>query len=189
MNSLQLRYALINSMNLFIAVCAKDQLDSINSKTFAIISNNQSSNEAGMHWLAFYKETESSVLEFFDSFGMPLSFYGKEFQDFALRNEKKVRQSSSQFQSNSSNLCGGYCLYFLINRNRGLSYDKILKKFNSENTLVNDKIVSNFVKTNLYFPKCSKCGIECSGKCANSLSAVCIQKNRHCVRVFQTIRS
>lgn len=55
MNSLQLRYALINSMNLFIAVCAKDQLDSINSKTFAIISNNQSSNEAGMHWLATKK--------------------------------------------------------------------------------------------------------------------------------------
>jgi len=187
MDSVQLRYALINSVNVSTTVCAKNQLSEINSSEFAIICNNQSSDERGMHWLAFYKDKEG--LEFFDSFGMDLQFYGVEFVKFASKHGKTVKTSTEQYQSNNSNLCGGYCLYFLIQRNNGLLYESIINTFSLNNTKLNDFTVKKFVCTNFIFPKFSKCGISCNGKCSKSFNSYCFQKNNHCQRVSQDLIS
>jgi len=56
MDSYQIRYALIKSLPFFTAVCAEDQLKSINpGRSFGIVVNNQNSSKEGMHWICFYK--------------------------------------------------------------------------------------------------------------------------------------
>lgn len=185
MNSLQLRYALLKLVGIPTTVCAIDQLNVIKQEPFAIICNNQKSTMAGMHWVSFYKN--SSDLEFFDSFGMPIEFYGNDFNKFTERFGKKVTQSFAQFQSNSSNLCGGYGLYFLINRYRGKSYDQVVSTFSDHNTKVNDHKIYLFIKENIIFPKFAKCGTICSGQCLNNLSSVCVQESRHCKRLSREL--
>jgi hypothetical protein len=185
MNSQQLRYVLMKYVELPTIVCASDQLRTISSKTFAVICNNQPSTEGGMHWISFLKT--GSSLEFFDSFGLPVEFYGSMFTDFIRNHGGKVKQSFTQFQSNSSDLCGGYSLYFLINRDRGLTYNDVIKSFSNNNTKVNDKKINLFVKENVILPKFSSCGQICSGKCLKDLSSVCIQKNKRCIRLVNKL--
>ena len=186
MDSVQLRYALLNSLKIPIAVCAKDQLKQITYANFAIICNNQFSYEVGQHWLAFYKQND--VVEFFDSFGMPIEFYGPEFKKFVTKHGKNEIQSQSQFQSNASNLCGGYCLYFLIKRaNQNLSYNQIISGFSLTNQKLNDSIIRKFVQRNFIFPKFSKCGVDCLANCSKHINSYCLQKNKHCNRVFNNL--
>ena len=86
MDSYQLRYALLYSLPIFTAVCAKDQLKLLNpSSTFAVVCNNESSTERGMHWVCFFKNSNTNVIEFFDSYGMGIDFYDKSFREFCSR--------------------------------------------------------------------------------------------------------
>lgn len=187
MNSLQLRYALLTYIEFPTIVCAIDQLHLIQSKDFFLICNNQPSTESGMHWVSFCKINKN--LEFFDSFGLPIQYYGTLFSEFVERHGGKVKQCYHQFQSDSSDLCGGYCLYFLISRAREYSYENIIESFSTTNTKLNDWKINLFIKHNLIFPKFSKCGQICEGKCLANLSSVCIQKNNKCSRISHTIKS
>lgn len=185
MNSIQLRYSLLKLVDIPTTVCAIDQLQVVKKEPFAIICNNQRSTMPGMHWISFYKN--NCDLEFFDSFGMPVEFYGKEFHTFITRFGKKVNQSFTQFQSDSSNLCGGYGLYFLINRDRGKTYNQILSSFSPLNTRTNDLKIKSFTKQNIIFPKFAKCGTICSARCLHNLSSVCLQESRHCKRLSREL--
>jgi hypothetical protein len=187
MDSLQLRYALLQSSKTFTAVCAKDQLKGIKEKSFAIICNNEDSSMPGMHWLCFYKNDQDTSVQFFDSFGMPIEFYGKDFCEFAAENGKKLTFSKFQYQSNSSNLCGAYCLYVLYYRCLGKSFDEILRGFSLEDTKLNDSLIASFISNHFKFPKFSKCTICCKGTCTHNLSSVCIQKSKHCVRLTNNL--
>ena len=66
----------------------------------------------GSHWVAFFREANSYVMEFFDSFGYPPSFYG-----FHLQENTRVF-NHYHLQSNESVLCGEYSLIFLFLRSR-----------------------------------------------------------------------
>ena len=117
MDSFQLRYALLRSLPMFTAVCASDQLKFFNKQdSFAVIVNNEPSNENGMHWICFFKEPHSNIVEFFDSYGMNISFYPSTILNFCRKHASKIRYNTIQFQSNLSDYCGHYCLWFLIHR-------------------------------------------------------------------------
>lgn len=143
MNSDELRDKLILK-NIHTYVCAKDQLSNITTCDFAVICNNEYSFEKGQHWLAFYKSKHQKYVDFFDSFGLPIEFYGKEFNTFIEYHGGFVRYNNKQLQSNNSNYCGEYCLYFLFKRNSGILFGNIFKSFSSNNK-TNDKIVNSFV--------------------------------------------
>lgn len=187
MDSQQLRYVLINFINSPSAVCAIDQLKLLPVQTTAIICNNQTSRQPGMHWVSFYKPTASNYIEFFDSFGMPIKFYGPEFSQFIRDSGAGLRVSNLQYQSNVSDLCGAYCLYFLIYRSRGFSFDQIVEQFSVTNLINNDVLIYKFVSKNLHFPKFSKCGVTCLGNCLQNFGSVCVQINTKCVRQEQIL--
>lgn len=190
MDSYQLRYALLETLPMYTAVCAKDQLVDIKKKSFAVICNNQKSTESGMHWTGFFKTDGSNVVEFFDSFAMPLEFYGSEFVEFCSKFSGKVRISTNQFQSNESDYCGNYCLYFLIQRSRCKTFDNVISKFSTINFLQNDQIVKEFVNTHFKFPHFSDCKRLCRLRCAQSgfdLSSVCVQRNGRCFKYNKAI--
>ena len=119
---------------------------------------------------------------------MPVDFYGPEFLNFASKHGKNITQSNSQFQSNASRLCGGYCLYFLIKRvNQNLSYQKVIKSFSLTNLKLNDFVIQTFVKIHFIFPKFSKCGKDCNGNCYKHLNSYCVQQNKQCHRVYNQL--
>ena len=64
----------------------------------------------GSHWVAFFREIKSNILEFFDSYGKAPSYYG-----FRLPSFSKVH-NHYQMQSNTSTVCGEYCVLFLFFR-------------------------------------------------------------------------
>ena len=93
----------------------------------------------GEHWLAFF-QTKDSEIEFFDSFGKPLSFY-------SLETTKKVVSQSLQFQSTLSVSCGMFCVYFICMRSLGHSFLSVINRF-SENTETNEEMVAEFMHDN-----------------------------------------
>jgi len=93
----------------------------------------------GEHWLAFF-QTKDSEIEFFDSFGKPLSFY-------SLETTKKVVSQSLQFQSTLSVSCGMFCVYFICMRSLGHSFVSIINRF-SDNTETNEEMVAEFMHDN-----------------------------------------
>jgi len=186
LNTLQLRYLLrklIKKARTYVV--AIDQLKFIKEKSFAVVLNNQESNEAGLHWIALYKARNSREIEMFDSFGLPLKFYGKAITNFAVRQNARIRRNSRQIQSNYSMMCGYMSVYFLVLRSKGVSYEKILSNFNFNNFKENEKVIRSFFER-VKFPKLSMCGEKCIEKCEMNrldFSSVCIQKNRRCIKI------
>lgn len=97
----------------------------------------------GRHWVAFYLN-EQNELECFDSFGKPPSAYSIYLKEFMSRFSKTV-SSDIHLQSRNSNVCGQYCLLYLMCRCRRLSVHYFYHLFCSQ-TRINDEFVYNLIK-------------------------------------------
>lgn len=187
MDSYQLRYALITSLPIFTAVCAEDQLKSIKAgKSFAVIVNNQPSTKEGMHWICFYKSKDSRAVEFFDSYGLGIDFYPKSLQQFCKKHGSFITQSKSQYQSNMSDVCGDYCLWFLLSRFKRKSFASTLSSLSRSDQERNDHLVDSFVKRKFKFPNFVDCKEQCKKLCKMKnvpFSEVCYQKGKRCFRI------
>lgn len=76
------------------------------------IANTDISSKPGRHWCAFYFD-EAGQSEFFDSYGKPPQYYNSKFLSCLLDNSVVQLYNSQTLQSNFSNICGQYSLYFL----------------------------------------------------------------------------
>lgn len=132
MNTKQLFYALYNNDTtkpFFDGIYSRDNLVDIVRKPKLIICNTDPINKPGKHWVLFYFEND--VCEFYDSLGKQLTSYGKEFQYFAQKFAKKLKQSNIRTQPSDSSLCGQYCLYFAYFRCKVASMTDIIKSMQS----------------------------------------------------------
>ncbi len=128
----------------FVGVFASD---AIPEKQFpgAYIVNTDPSDQPGQHWVAFYC-TENGDFEAFDSFGSDPGLYSESIK--AWMGETYTIRSQAVLQSDDSTLCGNYCLYFLLLRCHGISYEDLLSVFCSDRAL-SDRFVCKFI--NKYF--------------------------------------
>ena len=118
----------------FINCFSKDQIQLIeNNKSMIINLNN--SYEPGSHWLALKRV--NNVIYVFDSFAigyLPIGIF-KVFKNF------KIITNIYRIQDISSNLCGMYCILFVLfnakNKNDSI---KFLTLFNSNDFLKNELI-------------------------------------------------
>ena len=151
MNSNQIRNILQQGIHkkFKTGVYACDQLHNVKSDQFAIIVNSDDSNHKGMHWLAIFKKRNCEI-EFFDSFAMPISFYSPRIKFFLEQFSKRVILNTQQVQSNYSNTCGHFSIYYLLHRVRGWSLPCIVQDFSKTNLIKNDEKVYSFVKSNFY---------------------------------------
>ncbi|GFY22116.1 uncharacterized protein TNCV_3297601 [Trichonephila clavipes] len=124
----------------FRGVYASDTIPILKKKS-TIVVNLDASSQPRSHWLAFYHE--NNCIEFFDSYGYPLEYYGEGFRDFVPK-FSTVSWNCIPFQSPTSNVCGAYCIYFIFKRSQGNSMYSIT------NTLLhcqkNDFRIFQFVK-------------------------------------------
>lgn len=86
-----------------------------------IIVNTDPVRLPGRHWVAFFLN-QRNTLECFDSFGRSPSRYSAYIRQFMTRfSDTDINEK--QLQSRDTNVCGQYCLLFLMCRCRGLSID------------------------------------------------------------------
>ena len=103
----------------------------------AFVANTDNHDFPGQHWVAFYFPSKGPS-EYFDSYGLPP--WKSQFLDFL---EAHYVINPKVLQSSISELCGQYCIMYLMLRAKDFSQTAILSIF-SQDTLQNDKIVETF---------------------------------------------
>ena len=98
---------LLRDYKFFIGCFSKDQVKLIENNK-SIIINLQNSNQPGSHWIAL-KRVNNTIFVF-DSFGigyLPIGIF-KVFKNF------KIITNIYRIQDISSNLCGMFCVLFIL---------------------------------------------------------------------------
>ncbi|GFT55788.1 uncharacterized protein NPIL_248631 [Nephila pilipes] len=97
----------------FLGVYPADQIPKI-KKRAAIVVNTDPHDKEGSHWLAMYIQEEKTI-ELFDSYGLPPSVYEPHISQYAKLFPNVISNEIS-LQSLSSNVCGQYCVLYLLKR-------------------------------------------------------------------------
>ena len=144
----------------WLGVFARDELPDLTQmqRPFAFVFNNDPHDKPGQHWLAKYGPSDGP-LEFFDSFGMPPSYYGLSTL-FAY--------SCISLQLFSSALCGKYAIYFIYLRSRNVTFNKIisfLKSLSNSDLHVKTFVFSLQKAYRAIYP-CHRIGQCCTFKCS-----------------------
>ena len=128
-----------------VTVCAADEIRK--QKGRFVIANTDTCEGPGKHWVTFYFPKRGHY-EFFDSMGNSPESYGVGFEKIL---DRKYLMYNGQLQQSFSNVCGLYCIYYVMCRYRGRTMTSIVKEFNPRQKKQNDRLVvskmKNIVKT------------------------------------------
>ncbi|KMQ87608.1 hypothetical protein RF55_13066 [Lasius niger] len=117
-----------------------------------MVVNTDKHDETGTHWLSIYLQNEQT-LEFYDSFGLPPEVYGEDISRF-VKKYSDVVWNSTPVQSLTSNVCGQFCIYFIVKRSQGFCMKMIVSPLVGKK---NDFRMYQFVKkrygVNMIFKK------------------------------------
>ena len=80
------------------------------------------------------------VINYFDSFGM---YPFQEMVDHAKRKNLTLLHQNQQIQNLHTTTCGYYCLYFLYEMHKGVSYFDLLQVF-SFDTMENEAFIEKY---------------------------------------------
>jgi len=152
MNTIQFKSYLSNFIPkgaFYFNVIPSDYLNRIKSRRLAIIVNTDRSDSSGTHWIAFFRSGANSKLQYFDSFGLPIQFYGEDFVNFVYGQGGILESNSKQWQPNMTTSCGDFCLFFLYQRYNNIPFKKIQAMFHKKSLRKNHFMVTNFVKKKL----------------------------------------
>lgn len=131
-----------------LGVYAADQIP-LSIRYGGFIANTDANFKPGRHWCAFYFNG-SGQSEFFDSYGKPPLYYNNSFLSCLRKNSVVQTYNSETLQNNYSNVCGQYCLYFLMHRTRGQQLKDIVQTL--KNTSHRDQYVYDYISRT--FPYC-----------------------------------
>ena len=144
--------SVLNQLVNFSGCYSLDQLDSIKPSPFKgissyVLNTYESQYVFGGHWLAISFFKNLSLVEIFDSLGMPdlipprikktLSHFGK------------VEQNTKSLQDPISDCCGVYCISRIVSISRGQSLAKFLNNFGydtKKNDILVNKVVSEYLQ-------------------------------------------
>ncbi len=106
----------VDFIGVFPADCMPLQVLRARSRDTCFIVNTDRRSLPGKHWLAFYYNSRDRSLDYFDSFGLPLSFYrfvSSNFGGGGLNLKLNTVNRRGMLQSVSSAACGYYCVLYL----------------------------------------------------------------------------
>ena len=122
---------------------SRDSLpNQIKNNECGIVNLNKKS-EPGSHWVA-YRNTKSHA-EYFDSFGLEMPFEVAQYLDTSC---KQIYYSGDEIQERNSVLCGYWCLYYLLERQKGVSMLNVIHntEFDMNNQAINHRFIINYFK-------------------------------------------
>ena len=105
-------------------VFLRDRLPVINTYLAGPMANTDPHDQPGTHWVAMYFRSPRES-ELFDNYGFPPQTYNMD--SYILREVTYYNHKPSQ--GLNSNVCGDYCLLYLIQRARNDDMDTFQAKF------------------------------------------------------------
>ena len=129
----------------FRGVFSRDVLPSQIDEPEVGIMNLDSKIGPGTHWVC-YRNVDKNVCEYFDSFGLIMP---TELQKYLQTSGEKIIYSTDEIQERDSVLCGYWCLYYLLERQKGKSILDILHNtaFDPIDKSVNHKFITRYFKS------------------------------------------
>ena len=115
------------------------------------IANTDEHKSPGRHWIAFYLPKQGRV-ECFDSYGQSPELYNSWISSWLQKHFTYVIWNTSPIQSDFSNVCGLYSLYFLRERLIGQTLRDVVETFHPTNLRHNDIFIFNLFQR--LFPHC-----------------------------------
>lgn len=139
-------------------------------KPTAFIFNTDKASRSGSHWVAIHVDS-SGLGVYFDSFGLPP--YIPDHINRLRKNCKQFRWNVKQLQSETSDVCGQFCVMFLYYMTNGLTLEAFLDNF-SDDLKKNDSIAKSFVSleslTSYEFSGNGGCLIHCLQSSCSKMS-------------------
>ncbi|RLJ22614.1 hypothetical protein DJ031_00500 [bacterium endosymbiont of Escarpia laminata] len=125
-------------------VVPKDVLltQTIDAYPVAFVCNTHNRTKPGEHWIALYVD-DNGQGEYFCSYGLPPRHV--EFRRFMNKHCVEWTHNSKRLQSPVSNVCGQYCVAYLMFRCRGLPMKEFVKGFGTD-LVANDCRVFDWLK-------------------------------------------
>lgn len=90
------------------------------------------------HWVAIY--LDNLTLEIMDSSHSLLEAMPSEFICFLYTHMDKTVRINPVLQSNRTNVCGLYCIFFIKNKNKNENFSQIISNF-TDDVRINDYII------------------------------------------------
>ena len=165
MNTLQILSTLNNLPVQSSGVYAANQIPKRWSRPSALVFNTDNSNQSGSHWVSIYVDHDGYGT-FCDSFGQPP--YIRQHIDAIGRNCSKFEWNSHQLQSETSDVCGHYCIMFLHLWSSGVNLDTFCSIF-GKNLQSNDEIVREYYDNFLKNDPVSVGHRYCMQKCCSKI--------------------
>lgn len=141
MNTHEIRCALESLPTVNKGVFASDEIPVVWPRPVAYVFNCDKRNQPGSHWVAAYVDVLGRGT-FFDSYGL---------EPYVEQHRRRLRENcgfytwnTRQLQSDSSTLCGGFCLAFLFYMSHNNDFDLFCNIF-EHNLDDNDKIIERFL--------------------------------------------
>lgn len=134
-------------LNRFKGVYSIDTVPKYLAKNSFVILNTEEYSQPGQHWFCFIKKGPKNY-ELFDSLGIDENRLDhlKKYKIFPLKS--KIKFNKTQVQNVSTETCGLFVLYFLIQRmhNLDLSFDTLLNEIFDDDVNLNENKVKNFAR-------------------------------------------
>ena len=87
---------------------------------------------------------DKQFCKYFDPFGLIMS---NEIKNYLTTSGKKIMYSTDEIQERDSVLCGCWCLYYLLERQKGRSLLDVIHntKFSFTDQMINHKFLTNYI--------------------------------------------
>ena len=126
-----------------IGVFAADKLPrDLPRSPFGFIANTDVHTNPGQHWCAFYSPW-GRQFDFFDTYGKTPRQNSTYFGRWLDTNANTLQENRLQIQSDSSALCGLYCVLFLRQRLLGYTFQDFVNIFSPSDLKANDSFVAD----------------------------------------------
>ena len=127
----------------FRGIYSKDVLPDRIKRNEVEIINLDSQIGPGTHWVAYRNNKNGS--EYFDSFGLIMP---NEVMKYLMISGKQIFYSGDEIQERDSVLCGYWCLYYLLERQKGVPILNVIHntKFDINNQTVNHHFIIDYFK-------------------------------------------
>ena len=116
-------------------------------RPWGMILNTDPISKQGQHWVALYAPDHSDRIEIMDSYGsqwLKKGYVANDYMSELLKHVDIVEMPP--LQSNTSYVCGYYCLAYLYVRTKKRGFSYFVKPFLDLNVKQRDRMVYNFVR-------------------------------------------
>jgi hypothetical protein len=128
MNAKQLTHFLEKRSLDALVICTNEIPRRPIQKPAGFVVNTDFCSGPGKHWVCFYLPKKGPA-EFFDSLGHSPEYYHAIFRSFLMANGPQYLHNTKRLQDYGSPYCGAYCLDFLMQRVKGVSYYSYMTQF------------------------------------------------------------